>query len=484
MGKGVLRRIAAGLTLAGLVAGALSQNVSRPDYSGQAADSQPTSQLVAETQPISQSPITAGGFNPSETLPLDEVYVYGRFLQSNVLLEDVFDLRKVRLPEPLVLTEDDFRDLKVPYEIGPDSFAILEGMACFGKKAFKLDGETRHFVFSAADCSEPRNFGFMLEYDRSALTPWDGRNIFADIRERTTEYGREMMKENSAFDEIANQLDRLDREDPFDEAYAERAEEYWKGVAGLSEGCVPLYISGDYGGFTDYGKNVYAGNTTELHFVRELTSGRVTEALEEWDAGNDNVILVPHNLPTLEEISHLEDTYPGMTDEEKAKIAEERRQISRATDFMGRRGVEYCPNIPEVVLEEVVKGKKYSVVMVGGRYSDVVGEVVSYMEDPTQTVRRHSPLGLLAVAGSFPEKLKEDVGFIYIPSPPRNLGFAPSFRSHIADWAVTRGSDYAHNFLFVVDRSGKLVYCPVLNVTDEDAAGEIKKIVVSGLKEE
>ena len=44
MGKGVLRRIVTGLTFAGLAAGALSQNVSRPNYSGQAADSQPTSQ--------------------------------------------------------------------------------------------------------------------------------------------------------------------------------------------------------------------------------------------------------------------------------------------------------------------------------------------------------------------------------------------------------------------------------------------------------
>ncbi|MBU0761126.1 MAG: hypothetical protein KJ600_05035 [Nanoarchaeota archaeon] len=61
MGKHRLRRIATGLTLAGLAAGALSQNVSsRPNYSNQISGSQPTS------QPASQRVAETGDFGGLE----------------------------------------------------------------------------------------------------------------------------------------------------------------------------------------------------------------------------------------------------------------------------------------------------------------------------------------------------------------------------------------------------------------------------------
>ncbi len=326
------------------------------------------------------------------------------------------------IPQPVILTEDDFRKHRMIFEISHDPnledpfrdrLLVLEGQARFGESHFSVDEKTGNPVFTG-DLNDWRIFSYAMNCDDSeTLGPESGRRILSQAREETARYSFAVNRKNPSFDEAGNWLNEQlgsIRKLPPGERQRERFFPIMEQATKFTRGCEPPYIQGAY-------ENYLGRPPAEYSYVSDFISPSAETVLEKW-AQENGVTLISHKLPTTEEIETVWKA-KGLSPKKIEGLADAKKQTDSAlarADNLGVTRFPYC--MPFDVIDEIVLASPRTFAFVENYYG--VSSFVTTLHDfdspeNARQLRGYvNPRVLLSVAEHF-QNSGEHPLVIYIP---------------------------------------------------------------------
>ena len=377
-------------------------------------------------------------------------------------LKTLAQIRNGKFQE-VILSQDDFRKLKVYYEKTPDASA--DHLAIATAKALFPERISEDQQAVVLDLSDPKQFAFALETNFSKTFMQDrGRNIFQDIGRKVTKARVKAQDENVELRKKVKEIDEMllvRNEYPDSPEYAARHAKAFKEFFEFSQQFVPSYIAPFYKNFVAQSQAEFLGEANEYIVLTDLTSRKVLQIFETWAEENSKKI-----------------TKKSFLREENQNVRETLYRVRKALKILDERNIQYTVSSPKPVLERLTQSTPYAIVYVSiDPFIENIREIEEWQENPS--LDRKSPLSLSTLL-NLSEQLKdrEDITYLVLPYVRTALGFTEAPNSSVTRFGDGFGGDPDTQALYVL-RKGNYFYTPF----DVPSAAKAAEKIVEKIKE-